>query len=179
MNISLDINLSTYNSISFLRSFKSFIGFVFINVFFLKNTSILSSCVYFVNLGINKEISWITWFINECDVYGLSLQCTMILKKQLQVDYKRPILRQKVNIINEWVCDVYGLSLQCTMILKKQLQVDYKRPILRQKVNIINEWVCDVYAFSYDVNVFSSSENGHKNHGGAIKSEHYGVILTS
>ena len=141
MNISLDINLSTYNSISFLRSFKSFIGFVFINVFFLKNTSILSSCVYFVNLGINKEISWITWFINECDVYGL--------------------------------------SLQCTMILKKQLQVDYKRTILRQKVNIINEWVCDVYAFSYDVNVFSSSENGHKNHGGAIKSEHYGVIEIS
>ena len=69
--------------------------------------------------------------------------------------------------------------IDTTMISKKQLQVDYKRPILRQKVNIINEWVCDVYAFSYDVNVFSSSENGHKNHGGAIKSEHYGVIEIS
>ena len=115
MNTSVKINFSTYHSVRVLRSFKYFMGLVFINVFFLKNTSILSSCFHFLNLGIIEEILWITYFINECDVLGLSrclfptdgvssillLDTTMISKKQLQVNYKGPILPEPVNIMNE------------------------------------------------------------------------------
>ena len=77
-----------------------------------------------MNLGIIEEILWITYFINKCDkcvitinvcVIGLSpclfprdgvgsillLDTTMISKKQLQVDYKGPILPEPVNIMNE------------------------------------------------------------------------------
>ena len=45
----------------------------------------------------------------------------MISKKQLQVDYKGPILLEPANIINEWVCDVYVFSydVNVTVVPKK------------------------------------------------------------